>query len=152
VKQLTPWQKKESEVRVMDNNLKIRVFKLQNLHKQFIDMLLDGMSEQQIKDELQITDDDIRNFYSSYRDGYLKEYLQLRLDAKGYHDVIDVNAVYMILAQAAVGEREMTSSQEKAIKLLMQAKGMIAVNGGKKKEKEGKVSGFVMEEDDGKGV
>ena len=137
-------------VQIISADGKVTSVPLKSVMIDYVELLLDGVSDGEINKLINVTRTDAENW--RYETGF-KDYFDTRKRARGWSNVINNDFLSMLLGEAAIGKRELSATQINAIKLLMQAKGMLGVGNGfaNKKKQSDEVQGFVIKEDGANG-
>lgn len=92
----------------------------------YVDMVLANKTEEEIKLALNVNAYDVSGWEGQYPT--FRNYMQMRVDAKGWANTLNSDFVYGQLGKAATGQMTLNQAQISALKLIMQAKGMINAN------------------------
>ena len=139
------WQNSEVEVKILGKTGLLLTFKLRRIMIEYVDALCDGIPEKEIADGLNISEADILEWKRKYP--LFVDYMALRSNAGQFARGLDSNMMYGLLGNAALGTIELSMQQINAIKLIMQAKGIVNANNGAKLPKRGEqVRNFEVDE------
>jgi hypothetical protein len=111
----------------------------------YVNAVVEGQNDKTIDENLGVSRSDAENWSKGYAE--FKEYLNMRLEARYQANGMNSDYVYNLLGRAVKGQVELSSAQVGAIKLIMQAKGIIS-SGGTSKPKASKIKTFDIEEED----
>lgn len=123
----TAEQNKAVIVQVVLQDGTTKCLNIKRVMMDYVDMLLQRKSDQEIQAALNVNPYDVSGWDSQYPE--FVQYKQMRVNNRGWSTTIkDPDFAYGVLGEAATGQRQLNQAQISALKLIMQATGLINAN------------------------
>jgi hypothetical protein len=128
--QFNSWQRQEIDAVAFDENGEMQTYRFKRIMVEYAQMLFSGMNQEDMRRDHNIWEQDIKNWHIEYPrfSGYLKALTACKTLAMQINPDWAMQQLWL----AAMGKKVLDNNQLNAIKLILQAKGVLAAGSGKK--------------------